>query len=103
LDEETFEVKIVMAEAPHGTAPTLFRKDIANPIAMILACSALLTYIQHPRAQLASRVIYQSVFDAVHSGHTTTDLGGSLTTTEFTEQVVQRIQVKLRQQNRPGK
>jgi isocitrate dehydrogenase (NAD+) len=103
LDEDTFDVKIVMAEAPHGTAPTLYRKDIANPIAMILACSALLTYIQHPRARLASDAIYQSVFDAVHSGHTTTDLGGSLTTTEFTEQVVQRIQVKLKQQNRQGK
>jgi isocitrate dehydrogenase (NAD+) len=99
FDEETLQVRVVMAEAPHGTAPTLYRKNIANPIAMILACAALLTYIQHPRAQQASSAIYDSVFDAVHSGHATTDLGGGMTTTEFTEQVIQRIRAKLKVEN----
>ena len=33
-----------MAEAPHGTAPALQGKDIANPMAMILAAAALLHY-----------------------------------------------------------
>jgi len=37
-----FHPKVVMAEAPHGTAPALQGKDIANPLAMILACAALL-------------------------------------------------------------
>ena len=32
-----------MAEAPHGTAPALEGKDIANPMAMILAVAAVLT------------------------------------------------------------
>jgi isocitrate dehydrogenase (NAD+) len=103
FDEDTLQVRVVMAEAPHGTAPTLYRKNIANPIAMILANAALLPYIQHPRAQLASRAIYDSVFDAVHSGHATTDLGGSMTTTEFTKQVIQRIQAKLAEENHQGK
>src|SRR5512132_3425298 len=29
--------RVVMAEAPHGTAPSLFGKNLANPMAMILA------------------------------------------------------------------
>jgi isocitrate dehydrogenase (NAD+) len=70
---------------------------------MILAAAALLTYIQLPRAQQASRAIYDAVFEAVHAGQATTDLGGSLTTTEFTAQVIQRIQSKLTAKDLPGK
>src|SRR5215211_390126 len=36
---EDFEVDVAMAEAPHGTAPSLQGKDLANPMAMILACA----------------------------------------------------------------
>ena len=39
-----YEATAVMAEAPHGTAPALQGKDIANPMAMILAAAALLHY-----------------------------------------------------------
>ena len=35
---------VAMAEAPHGTAPALEGKDVANPMAMILAGAALLHY-----------------------------------------------------------
>jgi isocitrate dehydrogenase (NAD+) len=103
FDQETLQVQAVMAEAPHGTAPTLYRKNIANPIAMILAAAALLTYIQLPRAQQASRAIYAAVFEAVHAGQATTDLAGSMTTTEFTAQVIQRIQAKLTAKDQPRK
>ena len=34
----------LMAEAAHGTAPSLFGKDVANPMAMILAGAALLSH-----------------------------------------------------------
>ncbi len=43
LDSE-LEPSAAMAEAPHGTAPALLGKDIANPMAMILAVAALLHY-----------------------------------------------------------
>ena len=33
-----------MAEAPHGTAPSLFGKNLANPMAMLLACGSVLSY-----------------------------------------------------------
>lgn len=95
FDNEDGHVEVVMAEAPHGTAPALQGKNIANPMAMILAVGALLGYIERPRAQAASRAIYEAVFEAVHAGHGTTDLGGSMTTSEFTSEVIQRVQSKL--------
>ena len=33
-----------MAEAPHGTAPSLAGKNVANPMAMLLACAAVLDH-----------------------------------------------------------
>jgi len=38
--DEDYEVTVAMAEAPHGTAPALQGKDLADPVAMILACGA---------------------------------------------------------------
>src|SRR5204863_4277964 len=39
LDDE-LAVRVAMSEAPHGTAPALEGKDIANPMGMILAAAA---------------------------------------------------------------
>lgn len=93
--DETTHIKVVMTEAPHGTAPALQGKNVANPMAMILAGAALLSYMNLPPADKASRAIYESVFEAVHDGKTTTDLGGRLSTTEFTDEVIQRVKAKL--------
>jgi isocitrate/isopropylmalate dehydrogenase len=93
--DETNHIKVVMTEAPHGTAPALEGKNIANPMAMILAGAAILSYLEMPQADTASRAIYESVFEAVHAGKTTTDLGGRLSTTEFTREVIQRVRAKL--------
>ena len=35
--DDSIQVEVAMAEAPHGTAPALEGKNIANPMAMILA------------------------------------------------------------------
>jgi isocitrate/isopropylmalate dehydrogenase len=93
--DDEYRVKAVFTEAPHGTAPALEGKNIANPMAMILAGASILSYLQTPQAEQASRAIYESVFEAVHGGHTTTDLGGRLSTTEFTEEVINRVGTKL--------
>jgi isocitrate/isopropylmalate dehydrogenase len=93
--DETSQVKVVMTEAPHGTAPALQGKNIANPMAMILAGAAILSYIKTSKAERASRAIYEAVFEAVHAGQATTDLGGRLATTEFTNEVIQRVKAKL--------
>jgi isocitrate/isopropylmalate dehydrogenase len=95
FDHTTSQVKTVMAEAPHGTAPALFGKNIANPIAMILAGAALLSYLGTVAGDRASRAIYESVFEAIHAGKATADLGGDLSTSDFTDEVIHRVGTKL--------
>ena len=95
FDDNSHTVKTVMAEAPHGTAPTLFGKNIANPMAMILAGAALLSYVNTPESDKASRAIYESVFEGLYEGCATPDLGGQLTTSEFTDEVIRRVKSKL--------
>jgi isocitrate dehydrogenase (NAD+) len=92
------QTKVAMAEAPHGTAPALQGKDVANPMAMILACGAVLGYAGRagtPGAETASRAIYESVLETVGAGIRTPDLGGHAGTTEFTTEVVDRVRTKL--------
>jgi isocitrate dehydrogenase (NAD+) len=96
--DEDYEVDVAMAEAPHGTAPALRGKDVANPMAMILACGAVLHYAGVRGAEgadAASRAIYESVLEATASGVRTPDLGGSVGTTEFTDEVIRRVRTKL--------
>jgi isocitrate dehydrogenase (NAD+) len=93
--DESFRPTVVMAEAPHGTAPRLFGKNIANPLAMILAVAALLAYIDDKRASNASRAIYEAALETVHAGVATPDLGGNATTTEFTDATIEGVKRKL--------
>ncbi len=93
--DDQLKPNVVMAEAPHGTAPRLFGKNVANPLAMILAAGALLSYIDDKRAANASRAVYESALEAVHEGIATADLGGSATTTEFTDAVIDGVRRKL--------
>jgi isocitrate dehydrogenase (NAD+) len=93
--EDGFTPTVVMAEAPHGTAPRLFGKNVANPLAMILAAGALLSYVDDRRAASASRAIYEAALEAVHEGVATADLGGHASTTEFTDTVIEGVKRKL--------
>jgi isocitrate/isopropylmalate dehydrogenase len=86
---------VVMAEAPHGTAPRLFGKNVANPMAMILAAAALLAYVDDRRATNASRAMYEAVLESVREGTATSDLGGHAGTTEFTDAVINKVKTKL--------
>jgi isocitrate/isopropylmalate dehydrogenase len=93
--DESLRPSVVMAEAPHGTAPRLFGRNVANPMAMILAEAALLSYIENPPAQSASRAIYEATLEAVRAGIATPDLGGHASTSEFVDDVVERVKAKL--------
>lgn len=93
--QATFRPSTVMAEAPHGTAPRLEGKNVANPLAMILAAAAALSYIDDARARNASRAIYDAAIAAVGEGIATADLGGTATTSEFTDAVIVRTQAAL--------
>jgi isocitrate/isopropylmalate dehydrogenase len=98
LDEE-LRPTVAMAEAPHGTAPALLGKDVANPMAMILACAALLHHAADggagEPAERASRTIYEAVLECSAAGVRTSDLGGHASTSEFTSETVARVRAKL--------
>jgi 3-isopropylmalate dehydrogenase len=96
--DASYEVEVAMAEAPHGTAPTLQGKDLANPMAMLLACGSVLGYAAArgvAGAERASRAIYESVVETTAGGVKTIDLGGSASTTEFVDAVVEKIRTKV--------
>lgn len=90
----------VIAEAPHGTAPGLEGKNVANPLAMILAASAILSFIDDPKAEDASRAIRSAALDALREGVATADLGGHASTSEFTDEVITRTKAAMK--NRPA-
>jgi isocitrate/isopropylmalate dehydrogenase len=95
---EGYEPTVAMAEAPHGTAPALEGKDLANPLAMILACGAVLRHAadRHgPDAERASRAIYEAALETVGAGVKTPDLGGHASTTAFAGSVIDRVRTKL--------
>jgi isocitrate dehydrogenase (NAD+) len=97
LDED-FHPTVAMAEAPHGTAPALAGKDIANPMAMVLACAAVLHYAAergHAGAEAASRAVYDACFGAAGDGIRTPDLGGESSTTEVCAEVVARVRMAM--------
>jgi isocitrate dehydrogenase (NAD+) len=93
FDDDYLPVAL-MAEAAHGTAPALQGKNVANPMAMILAAAALLTH-GGEEAQLAARAVREAALEAVSQGMKTADLGGHAGTTDFTEDVIRRTKSKL--------
>ena len=92
---EDYTPRALMAEAAHGTAPALKGKNIANPMAMILAAAALLTHMDDAEARAAGRAIREASLEAVAAGIRTADLGGHATTTEFTDEIIGRVRSKL--------
>jgi len=93
FEGDDLEPTALMAEAAHGTAPSLEGKNVANPMAMILAAAALLS--QTEAGANAGRAIRESALEAVAQGVRTADLGGHASTTEFTDEVIARTRTKL--------
>jgi len=73
-------------EAVHGTAPDIAGKNIANPGALVLASALMLDHIgDHERANR----IRNAFVSTVRGGKVLTrDLGGTASTTEFTDAVI---------------
>ena len=92
--DEEYVPRALMAEAAHGTAPSLQGKDVANPMAMILAGAALLSHGDEP-AQQAGRAIREACLETVSDGIRTADLAGHAGTREFTDEVIRRTRTKL--------
>ena len=83
-----------MAQAAHGSAPDIAGQDIANPIAMILSSAMLLDWLaprhDDPRLADAARGSRRASPPRCAAASRTRDLGGTASTTEFTDAVVAR-------------
>ncbi len=93
--DDDLQLRTVFAEAPHGTAPSLEGKNIANPVAMIMAAATVLSYIDTRQATRACRAIREATLESIYEGVRTSDLGGQATTSEFTDEVIRRVRAKL--------
>jgi isocitrate dehydrogenase (NAD+) len=93
FESDDLEPTALMAEAAHGTAPALEGKNVANPMAMILAAAALLAHTDE--GATAGRAIREAALEAVAQGVRTADLGGHASTTEYTDEVITRTRTKL--------
>jgi homoisocitrate dehydrogenase len=75
-------------EPVHGSAPLLVGTGKANPIATLLATAMMLDYLDENRSAQGLR---RAIQDSISKQESTFDLGGSLTTHQVTEKVIQRL------------
>ncbi len=85
-------VTLAMFDPAGGTAPDIAGKNVCNPSAILLALGMLLDHVGRP--DLGSR-LRDSIVETIGTGATTRDLQGSLSTTQFTSAVVDRMRSKL--------
>ena len=75
-------------EPVHGSAPDIKGQNKANPTALLLSAIEMLRYInENPYADK----IEKALFETLSQGYKTQDLGGSLTTSEFTQKIVENM------------
>ena len=85
--------KYAMAQAQHGAAPDIAKKNIANPISLILSSAMLFDWLGKKRKLdkliLASNLINKSVLELLkHKENFTRDLGGKASTTKTTDNLI---------------
>lgn len=79
-------------EAVHGSAPDIAGQNIANPTSVILASCQLLDHLALGAPAARIRRALRAVIAA--GEHTTGDLGGSASTSEFTAAVIDALETR---------
>ena len=75
-------------EPVHGSAPDIKGQNKANPTALLLSAIEMLKYIsEFDKAQK----IENALFKTLSSGLCTSDLGGKLSTTDFTDAIIKNL------------
>jgi tartrate dehydrogenase/decarboxylase/D-malate dehydrogenase len=80
-------------EPVHGSAPDIFGKNIANPVAMIWSGALMLDFLSHGQGagRAAHDAIVRAIEDVIRSGPRTPDLGGTASTTEMGEAIAAAV------------
>ena len=77
-------------EAVHGSAPDIANKNLANPTALLLSALLMLDHIgEAPRAARIREALHRVL---TRGAVRTRDLGGTATTTEFTEAICRELE-----------
>lgn len=76
-------------EPIHGSAPDIAGKGIANPVGTILSAAMMLRHSFGLETEAAA--LEKAVDQAIADGCRTADLGGSLTTRQMTDEIIQRM------------
>ena len=75
-------------EPVHGSAPDIKGQNKANPTALLLSAIEMLKYINE---YTYAEKIEKALFKTLSQGHKTADIGGNLTTTEFTNKIIENL------------
>ena len=75
-------------EPVHGSAPDIKGQNKANPTALLLSAIEMLKYIGENNC---AEKIEQALFKTLSEGSKTADLGGTLSTTEFTDMIIKNL------------
>lgn len=86
------QVQTALFDPSGGTAPDIAGQNKANPTAALLALANMLRHLGEPAACDALR---SSLLEAIAEGVATADIGGSLSTSEFTREVAGRTRSAL--------
>ena len=81
--------EIAIFEAVHGTAPDIAGKDLANPVALLNACVMMLEHIKEFESAKVLDISIKKVLEDPQNF--TRDLGGSASTSDFKEKLIQEI------------
>ena len=77
-------------EAVHGSAPDIADQNLANPTALLMSGLLMLDFIEEHDAARRIRAALEKVLGA--GAVRTRDLGGSATTTEFTDAICREVE-----------
>ncbi|MBI3404972.1 MAG: isocitrate/isopropylmalate dehydrogenase family protein [Acidobacteria bacterium] len=80
--------KVSMFEPVHGSAPNIAGKNLANPMAAILTVAMM---CEHFGWTGSAAALDKSVREALRTGNTTSELGGSLGTREVGDWVISHL------------
>ena len=76
-------------EAVHGSAPDIAGKGIANPTALMLSSVMMLKHVGEKEAATRLQTAIEAVY--LEAKHTTSDVGGTATTSQFTDAVINKL------------
>ncbi|MEP6716799.1 MAG: isocitrate/isopropylmalate dehydrogenase family protein [Terriglobia bacterium] len=80
---------VAVFEAVHGSAPDIAGKGLANPTALMQSARLMLAHLKEREASFRLQRAIEAVY--AEGRHLTRDVGGTASTTEFTDAVIEKL------------